>query len=602
MKFFNKSVFYCNKKWHFEMSSVGSFSTGSHGSSVSPNNSMLTDVTPSEEQAEQWGNWLSEVLIENPQLLSLRERILPWTGGLSFANVVHADTMTSLSHINRYSILELIFQHLNAIGMHKTAEILEGESGYQFQKRSQPWDKTDLHLLTSAGVLPREDPWNVNEEPGHYFITESLEEDFFASPYEEDYSSIYKEILDPDLGAIYETDKNGNRVQPLVLKAASLKRLAVYLTLELDDDEQLYGFLYVIHSFTSSHHFFQHICAIFYAANAEMSDSDKEKISKMEKDNQISVINLFKKWISEHGLFIGRRTIKSIGHFYRKIIDDRVNYDYLYKYAKSGLDSLPSIGFGRKMGKLQKPSDEPLIDNPQILFRPSLKLIDPNPKEVARQITLVFYDAFKAIHSREFVVALGDREVSPKTPTLAEFRDIGRKLELLILENIAIAQDKTAAVNRVLEIAKELSDLGNYDALYWIINALLREELSFLPVMKDENVLNLISSLKSSAGYDIDSISEYLENIKLRFGGWSSTIPNIRTELLTFKSDDSPLFIDGLINLEKRRPFSNKIVVLYKFQNKPYIYHPISQIQKIILRGPNMSEEELFSKFADLHL
>ncbi|KAH0788262.1 RasGEF domain containing protein [Histomonas meleagridis] len=552
-----------------------------------------------EEQAEQFGVWLTETLIENPQLLSLRERVLPWTGGYSFANVIHSDTMTTSNHINRFTTLELIFQHLNAIGMHQTAEILERESGHKFQNILQPWDRTDLHLLVSTGVLPREDPWQVADEPHHHFMLESLEEDFFATPYTEDYSSIYKEILDPTIDVKF----SGNVQSIKTMKAASLRRFVVFLTLSPSDqlsDDDLTKFLLIIHSFTSSHHFFQHLCAIFDAAQADMSDEDYQRIKAIEKNNQKAVINLLKKWTNLHGLFIGRRTIKSIGHFLQKILSDQVNYPDLQKFAKSNLDLLPTLTYGTRTGTLMKPTDQPIIENPQVLFKPSLSLIEPNSTEVARQITLIFHASFKAVHSHEFFVALSNQSISPQTPTLTEFQDIGRKLERQILEIIALAKDKIAAINKILDIAQKLEELGNFDALSWIIKALERDVFTRLPLMTDPKIANLILKLDTSAGVHINNTAQYFEQVMTRFDKWDSSIPNIQTEMLSFKTDDSSMFIDGLLNIDKMKPFADKIAVLYRFQNKFYNFYPISQIQKIIIKGPTMSEEQILAKLADL--
>ena len=34
-----------------------------------------------EKLTEERSKWLSKLLAENPQILALRERVLPWTGG-----------------------------------------------------------------------------------------------------------------------------------------------------------------------------------------------------------------------------------------------------------------------------------------------------------------------------------------------------------------------------------------------------------------------------------------------------------------------------------------------------------------------------------------
>ena len=97
--------------------------------------------------------WLTRLYEEYPEILTLRERVLPWTGGNSMSNLVYTETTSVREHANRYEILELIYGHLLTIGMIQTAKILKKESGHNFQNVTQPWDKTELATLVSLGVL-----------------------------------------------------------------------------------------------------------------------------------------------------------------------------------------------------------------------------------------------------------------------------------------------------------------------------------------------------------------------------------------------------------------------------------------------------------------
>ncbi|KAH0789132.1 RasGEF domain containing protein [Histomonas meleagridis] len=546
-----------------------------------------------EEQARQWGIWLEEVLKENPQFLPLRERLLPWTGGYSFANVVHSDSQTTSAHINRYSTLELIYQHLTAIGMHQTAKSLEKETGLQFQNIEQPWDKTDLLLLLSSGVLPREDPWGPIKESHHSFTNEILDEDFYSSPYVESYRDIYKEIINPDFGVIYE----GSEKSFQSIKAASLRRIVVSIIIYKVTGDELNKIFLIINSFTSTYHFFQHLAAVYNADKCQMSEEDRAKLMKGHEFNQIQVINVIRSWINFHGLFISRRTLKAIDEFLRKIISERQS-DSIVALAKALLDAIPTAKSGSILKTIGKPTVQPIIDNQQILFKPSLTILEPNPTEVARQVTLVFHDAYKKIHSREFVVALGDRAISQKTSALSEFFEIGRKFQLQILEAIVCATDKSKAISQVLTLCSDLNTLGNYDALSWIIKILEREELRNYLVKSDPNSFEKILQLDICAGVNANNKDEYATTLLNRFGKREPTIPNMQTEVKSIKPDSSPSYINGLINLKKRRPFAEKLAVLYRFQNQPYNFYTVSQIKKVIERGATLSETEILEKLS----
>lgn len=549
-----------------------------------------------EELMEQRSQWMTHILSENPQLLALRERVLPWTGGYSFANVVHTDTTAVLAHINRHKILELIYQHLNAIGMHRSAEILQAESGQEFQSSDQPWDKTDLLLLVSLGILPREDPWAILPDPHHQFVEESLEEDFFASPYREETTDMINELLDDESNAVFEPDMPHSLD---TLKCASLKRIIILVTTSNDDADRERFFL-ILHSITSSYHCLEHLITLFDCAQLAQDDEEKYNILiEKQTDLRKRVINLITKWTKFHGLFIGRKTIKCIGQFLRRILDNPDLYPSIEMYAKPIYSNLPSLTYGMKPGKQPNP-DQPDIPDPQVIFRPNLRLIDPSPTEVARQITLIFHAAFKAVHSREFMVALGKQCVSHQTPTLAEFFEYGGRLTLLCLETIVTSIDKNAAILQFLEIGSKLADLCNFDALAALIRALRCPEFSELSVWQAPAARENLKRLYIASGDDLLNRSKYEETVRQRYTSWATTIPNLRTELKSNDADNSPSFYDQLINWEKRWKISQKTHMLYRFQNKTYNFWPIPQIQNVIIKGPTLAPKLIQEKMDDL--
>ncbi|OHT03468.1 RasGEF domain containing protein [Tritrichomonas foetus] len=581
-----------------------------------PHHSLITqssfvDDTPlhntsPEELTEQRSQWLAQLLEENPQLLALRERVLPWTGGYSFANVVHTDTTAVLSHVNRHKILELIYQHLNAIGMHQTAEILKDECGHEFQMSDQHWDKTDLLILVSLGVLPREDPWKIAPDPHHRFVEELLEEDFFASSYVEDPNLLYLELHDPNLNAVYKEKSTERNLH--TLKEASLKRLIVYLATSTSDqlsDDDLNQFFLTLHSVTSSHHFLEHLMYLF---DFDRSTHQEIDLDFNRNSTRLVIVNLIKKWVNYHGTFIGNKTIKAIARFLRRIIDDK-ECSNLHPFASQLLVSIPKLRPGPPTPR-KSPVVTPEIPNAQIIFQPNLRIIDPHPMEVARQITLIFHTAFKAVHSREFIIASRDHCISHQTPTLAEFTDFGKRLTLLVLELIATTttNDPEKVIPGIIEIASCLDTLNNFEALSCFVRALRRDEILQLNIMQQPNIREKLDLLYKRCGDDPTSKQKYLEDVNTLFSKWEACIPNIKTELdieskhlKVEKSKTSPSFINGLINWEQIWSNSGRTLVFYRFQFQcPYNFWTIPQIKKAIEKGPTLTEQQVNEKLTNL--
>ena len=545
----------------------------------------------SEKDAEKWSSWVNEFFSENPHLLDLRERIIPWSGGISYSNMVHTDTASYPQSVSRISLLQLIYQHLCAIGFKETAEILERESGHKFQKTSEMWERTSLLLLASAGTSLREDIWAVPKEDGHTYSLQFIEEDFFASPYREDQSTIWKELYDPELNTIYEKDENNKRI----LKAASLRRIVVYLATSKSNevsDEELQQYQLIIHSFTSSHHFFEHLMAIFYLDELEIPSDIREELLKNLNEYRSKVLNFINKWVKTHGPFIGKKALNSIAKFCRKVIENKSDSK---KYARSILKKIPEIGYTPKYPSSSLKKKDPIIKNETLLFQPSLSILDPEPEEVARQITLLRHYALRAVHSREFAFALGNKQISQQTPTLSEYLKIGRKLKYQIIESIA-DRPASSSIDRILVIAAFLNSMNNFEDVSWIVKALRSKSLKHVKYLNQKNVKQNISKLLKICGDSPNQIEQYNSAIKSCYDTWSPAIPNLEAEMRSMTLDYSPSFINGLINIEKRRPVARKIAVIYRFQHQEYNFYDITQIQKVISRGPSLQKDQLRAK------
>lgn len=617
------------------MSSSAPQSPLQSSSSSQLNQSSEITINP-QKLAEDRAEWLRKLKNESPQLFALRERVLPWTGGHSFANLVHADTAAVNAHVNRFNIVELIYQHLNAIGLFNTAETLQNESQLKFQLSRQPWERTTLLLLVSLGVLPNENPWEIPIDTHHLFVEEPLEEDFFASPYRDpNMSQIFLELEKPDYNAIYSDDSNN--VQTLnTLKRGSLNRLVVLVTTTGDQHalQDMTRFFLSLHAITSSEHFLEHLITMF-----DLNYAEHPNIPYSQPQLRLMIVNLIKRWVNEHGKFIGNRTIKAIGRFLRRVMEDP-SCQNVYKYTQTVLSYLPVIQYGPKNQSKPTATETPVIPNYQILFKPNLKIIDPDPTEVARQITLLFHSAFKVVHSREFIIASRIQGISHQTPTLAEFFDFGKKLTLLTFETIVNATDVGGAISKTLQIAEALDKLNNFHALACIIRALKQRVIKQHPTMQYAPNMEKFKMLDNRCGDNPKRLNEYNETVKDLFEHCFPAIPNMMAEFnigaqsssqnsgispSRFTSTTLPsvgslssvestpqlesglpgsadvskssptIDTDGLINWNLIWTNSYKALMFYWFQFKcrPYLFYSIPQIQDVINRGPSMTKEQL---------
>lgn len=567
-----------------------------------PNSNESVADLPPELQNEIRSQWLSHGMSEEPHALALRERLLNITKGLSFGNVVHANSVASLTAFNRYNILELIYQHLQATGLYSTAQELSQEVAHQFQIRKQPWERTDLMLLASMGTGIKEDVWNLPPDPDYQYVTEDFDEDSFSSPYTEDPNSIWEEYFNIEYNVEFMEDSPKFHFKDIA--RASLKRLVCDIIVKSNhpiDDNTMKLFFITLQTMTSAQHFLKHLITIY--------DSNNPKISAEQTQfNQKAVIQIIQTWISFHGAFIGHRTIKLIIQFLSRITTTEGTDEGL---RAQSLDILTKIIPNAQEFRVDKTLCEkpaPCIPNPQVLFSPGLTILDPEPLEVARQVTLLAHSSFVEVHSLEFYKALCTSSVTLDSPALLEFFEFGDRFALLALEAFVRATNKASAFNRLIEIGKSLATLRNFDSLSALVAVLRRPDVTAIADITDTQALQEIVNLKHLVCEDsttslAEQQREYCQSIQDSFNDHLSAIPNITVELKLISHDiqKMPNYIGNSINWEKRQMIGSKCLQFFNFQRCAYDLYPIPQIQKVINEGSYMTYDQIEQEMKSIH-
>jgi hypothetical protein len=539
---------------------------------------------------------LNEILLENPQYLAMHERALPLTGGYSFAHITHTQRVSALACATRHAILELISQHFEAVGMYRTAEILARESGHKFQNSPQPWERTDLHLLASIAVGHREDAWNLPPDVDHSYVEEIVEEDFFASPYREDKSTISDEFYNPTLNVVY--DSSGSKSLPHI-ERCSLKRFVVYFaTAETVDNDEFPTFFLSLPSITSATHFLDHLVTV-YDMTIDPKRGEKVYSSDQLANIPRNILNFIKNWTQYH---IGKRTAKLLTQFLNRILVEEKS-KAVHRHIPSILRNLESAQ-DQKFVEMTAPT--PAIRDPHVLFKPSLCLLDPEPLEVARQLTLIYHDRYRSIHSLEFMISISARKITVRTPTFAQFFHFGDYVTQLFAETFLKAGNKEAAYARLCEIVRCLAQpsgpaaahCSNWDAISCVVRFLMRDDILTLAGLRA--VPPELAALWTACGAEFKTGNRavYDEIIRKQAESWTPTIPNMQVELKSGdkESGNQPDLVGGLVNWAKFKPLAARCKVLSIFQRKGYSFIAVPQIQKIILKGTEFSAAQIEEK------
>lgn len=572
---------------------------------VQPNNTENNGETVDDRDKipteKEWCDWLHEVFIEDPELLTLREQVLPFTGGYSFSQAFNSDTSTSLPCIDTQTSLELIYQHLRAIGMNLTAEALELDAKCTFQNIEQNFEHTTLRLIASLGVLTKEDPWDILSDPNHHYHPSETIEGYFGSSYTEPPDTIASQFKDPNSEIIWMPRSTPNIYG---IHWASLRRLIVFLIENPPRGEDLNIYLFVLLSIARTDHLFLHFETVFYLesklkSNKQCSKPEKDKIEELKtqivKTYRMRILELFDHFISFLGLYLGTKTIKLITFFCQNLISQETISPNLKTIAQNILKKIPQLNYGMLDNKPPLEFEEPVIPVPDILFSQALTILDPEPIEVARQITLIAHQYFKAIYPNEIFTALKTQNFSPQTPSIQEFMAFGDTIQSWFIECLSNATSKdhfSEVFEKLLKISQSLFALGNFDSLSRFVHAVaearkisdnidvfINEEKCFL---RHFNQLSNMCGIEESHGQN-----NYRNAIDNRYKNGERAVPNLSVELLSIPLNQPPSQNeDGLINIPRRLLRAQKLNILYQFQCRPYNFYEIPQIVKILKRGP----------------
>lgn len=543
---------------------------------------------------EKRSAWLASFLSQNPHLFELHEQILHWTGDLSFAKVMQVDSNTPTTHINKKSIIELIYQHLHSIGLDYAAETLRMESGLDLQRLDQPWDRTDLLMLSSLGILPKEDPWRVGTQSNCIFIDQVPDPDAFSPKYAEDQTEIFNELLDESIGIVFKDDTQAFSS----IQRASLRRFGVICATgspEFVNSKQIHSFLNALPVITSSMHFFELLMAIYHCD--ELTKASPEQNAQLTKGKQVyqeGVVNFLTAWLKYNGKHLGVNTLKALHQFFLEI--DEGTEDTTRNQI---VQQIQDIQEKKSPPNPVPPTANPIIPDPQILFRPNLRFIDGDPAEVARQMSLLFYQKFKDIHPREFITALMERSITHRTQKLKDFVDFGQQIVLLIKETIAYSPvtDLEKNVQRIMDIANELVKLRNFHAAACFKEAITSEDFS-LATFKCQKADG--SGLWEKCGDTEKSLDVYMNAIERNYKNKIPTIPNIRAEIMAFQSKNRSVFAEGMIDWESLEGFANRVTMFHSFQNRPYNFWPVPQLQAAITKAPAHNNLQIADMFDQL--
>jgi len=231
-----------------------------------------------------------------------------------------------------------------------------------------------------------------------------------------------------------------------------------------------------------------------------------------------------------------------------------------------------------------------------------ISLFDIHPEEIARQMTIMESELFKAIKPWEYL-NWNSKEKAQKAPNvlnmIRKFNQVSKwvQTELVKLDNV---KQRVAVMCRFLEICEYLRDLNNYNGLMEILSglnasAIFRLKMTWVELStKQRELLHELNVLMSSSGS--------YKNLRATLRQKSPPgIPYLGVFLtdLTFLNDGNSKYLDsGLINFDKCRRVSAVIQEIIQYQQTPYCLLSVDDIQTYLHTVDIINDEEVIYKMS----
>ena len=242
------------------------------------------------------------------------------------------------------------------------------------------------------------------------------------------------------------------------------------------------------------------------------------------------------------------------------------------------------------------------------------ELLTYHPIEIARQLTLIEFQYYKAVKPSELVdLAWISRDKDRRSPNLLRLGEhttnFSRYLEKTILETDN-AEERVAVIKRVLEIMLVLQELNNFNGVLAITSALNSSAVHRLVATKEKLESHMLKALEDATSLVADHNKQYLEKLRSINPPCVPFFGQYQTNILFLEEGNKDFLPNSdLINFSKRRKVAEIISEIQQYQNQPYClsqYPKLRQFLEDLDPFPGMSDKEVcrlcFSRLCKLLL
>eukprot|EP01132_Coremiostelium_polycephalum_P007683 gene7683-9451_t len=315
-----------------------------------------------------------------------------------------------------------------------------------------------------------------------------------------------------------------------------------------------------------------------------------EQENLARKKTRLRICNFLKRWvenffhdfdselITEYNQFISNCTEEKIQTMLRRTLDKKLNGNTIAKQTSFG-----------------KSAPLPLIPK-----TPISSFEDIDPTEIARQLTLIEFELFRNIASKELLSLSwqkSDKEV--RSPNLLKmihrFNEVSNWVTTTIVRETNLRK-RAQNIKRFIKLTEELRKLNNFNGMFVVVSALHSASVNRLQktwgecskqqLKQFDEFVALTSPNSSFAAY-----REELHKADM------PCIPYLGVHLsdLTFIEEGNPDKLEnGFINFFKCRMVAEVIKEIQQYQQQPYNLISVPEVTSTLLNHKIVSESECF--------
>jgi len=232
---------------------------------------------------------------------------------------------------------------------------------------------------------------------------------------------------------------------------------------------------------------------------------------------------------------------------------------------------------------------------------PKFSVLDWDPLEIARQLTLVEFTIYKTIQANELLdLHWTKKDKAEKAPNILNMIHTSNRICRWVETEILcekIVQKRATILGHFIRVAQACYKLNNYNAVMEMLSALgsssiyrMKKTWALLP----KKLTTTFDELKSLMSPD-KSFKQYRSSLKQSN---PPAIPYLGLFLqdLTFIEEGNADLIGTEVNFTKRQKIGTVIVLIRLYQQKSYALEAVPDMVQYLLGAEHLEDSELFKQ------